>query len=344
MFRYYKTRGLSVVVGSPLILTAAFAASAQEAVAPMNAASVVVANPQAVLWINPTDIKQRNLYYGSGGPEDQPQAPFTFLKEDMGGTNPKFDIRDAAGTKWKAKLGVEAQPETVAARLLWAVGFVANQNYLLQDVKIDELPRLNRGQKLVQADGQVHFVRLQRPPQDAGKKLGRWKWKSNPFRGTRELNGLRVMMALINNWDLKDENTAIYAARDSSQLYEVSDLGASFGMTGQSYRASRAKNNLSGYRRSKFISKVTPRYVNFVVPSHLSYLYLFRVNLAISEGRQHWIGQHIPRADVRWMASLLSQLSPEQIRDAFRAGGYTPEQVEAFATVVQNRIAELNRL
>ena len=90
----------------------------------MNAAALGVTKPQAVLWANPTDINQRNLYYGPGGKENEPQGPFTFLKEDMSGTNPKFNLRDGAGTKWKAKLGVEAQPETVAARLLWAVGFV----------------------------------------------------------------------------------------------------------------------------------------------------------------------------------------------------------------------------
>ena len=55
------------------------------------------------------------------------------------------------------------------------------------------------------------------------------------FTGTRELNGLRVMMALINNWDLKDENNAIYREKPvRDQIYEVSDLGASFGTTGRS--------------------------------------------------------------------------------------------------------------
>ena len=41
------------------------------------------------------------------------------------------------------------------------------------------------------------------------KKSGTWSWHHNPFVGTREFNGLRVMMALLNNWDLKDENNAV---------------------------------------------------------------------------------------------------------------------------------------
>lgn len=40
----------------------------------------------------------------------------------------------------------------------------------------------------------------------------------------------------------------------------------------------------------------------------------------------------------------LAQLSPEQIRDAFRPAGYSPEQVQGFAAVVEERIAELNKL
>ena len=57
-----------------------------------------------------------------------------------------------------------------------------------------------------------------------------------------------------------------------------------------------------------------------------------------------WIGKQIPRDDARWMGQLLARLSQEQIRDAFRAAGYTPEQTEGFRIVVQRRIAELAAL
>ena len=53
---------------------------------------------------------------------------------------------------------------------------------------------------------------------------------------------------------------------------------------------------------------------------------------------------HIPRGDAQWIGHLLSNLSSEQIRDAFRAAGYTQEQVDAYTKVVQDRIAELNKL
>ena len=50
----------------------------------------------------------------------------------------------------------------------------------------------------------AHGARLKRDPDDL-KKLGIWQWKNNPLQGTREFNGLRTLMAVINNWDLKDE-------------------------------------------------------------------------------------------------------------------------------------------
>ena len=58
----------------------------------------------------------------------------------------------------------------------------------------------------------------------------------------------------------------------------------------------------------------------------------------------HWVGKHIPRADAKWLGSLLAQLSPDQIRDAFRAAGYSQEQVEGYTSAVQARIAQLAKL
>src|SRR5213079_451042 len=50
---------------------------------------------KAVLWQDPGDIRALNLYWGPGGEKHQPQMPLEFEKEDMRGTSPKFDLRDA---------------------------------------------------------------------------------------------------------------------------------------------------------------------------------------------------------------------------------------------------------
>jgi hypothetical protein len=56
------------------------------------------------------------------------------------------------------------------------------------------------------------------------------------------------------------------------------------------------------------------------------------------------VGNRVPRADAKWLGSLLAQLSADQILDAFRAGGYPPGKAAAFTKVVQARISELNQL
>jgi len=307
------------------------------------------ANAPAVLWRDPGDIASRNLYYGPGGENDAPHTTYTFEKEDLNGTNPKFDVRDENGVKWRVKMGVEARPEVVATRLVWAVGYYANEDYFLSAMHVENMPHLKRGQNLVGPDGTVHNVRLKRYLKDE-KKIGDWQWRDNPFERQRELNGLRVMMALMNNWDLKDSNNAVYeeGKKDVSNAelrYEVSDLGASFGTTGLSWSQSRCKGNLKSYEHSNFVRKVTPEYVDLTVPSRPALVFMFfRPGEFKRRMDLRWIGKDIPRSDARWIGGLLAQLSAQQLRDAFRAAGYSAEEVEAFAEVVQGRIAELNKL
>ena len=243
--------------------------------------TALTASTPGLLWQYPTDIASRDLYYGPGGEENAPHTVFTFVKEDLNGTNPKFDVRDQDGTKWKVKLGVEARPETVASRLVWAVGYYANEDYFLPTLQVENMPRLQRGQKLVGPDGSMRNVRMKRYL-SGEKKIGSWKWSDNLFVHERELNGLRVLMALINNWDLKDENNSVYeekAADDASPKlrYAVTDLGSSFGTTGLSWSHSVGKGNLKSYRHSKFIRKVTPEYIDFAVPSRPALIGLGRI-------------------------------------------------------------------
>jgi hypothetical protein len=334
--------GLKSRLSLMLTVAIALAAVRAEAEHPVKDRSGATSTP--ILWSDPGSIRSRNLFYGPGGKNDEPHGPVKFLDEDRDGTSPKFNVRDQDDRKWKAKVGEEAKPETVATRLLWAVGFNTNENYFVPDLKVEGLPHLHRGEEFVKKGGDVLDVRLQRHPH--AEKSGDWSWKHNPLKGSREFNGLRVMMALISNWDLKDENNAIYAEeeRPERRLYEVSDLGASFGMTGKSYTDAMAKNNLGAYRHAKFISKVTSHYVDFNFPTHPPLLYVFNLPFFIGKVRTRWIGKHIPREDVRWIGSLLSQLSAEQIHDAFRAAGYSPSQTDAYADAVARRIAELAKL
>ncbi len=283
-------------------------------VTPMTAGAVKESAGPAVLWKNPADLESRNLFYGPGGQKHVPKGTFTFVKEDLNGTNPKFVVRDQDGHKWKVKLGIEARPETVASRIVWAVGYYTNEDYFVSDLQVHGMPaHLHRGQKMVGPDGSVRNVRLKREDE---KKVGTWQWRQDPFTGTRELNGLRVMMALINNWDLKDENNGIYR-EDGELVYLVSDLGASFGTAGRGWPPHKAKGDLDSYRQSAFIRKVTASMVDFQVPARPCLICIFNFWEYWRRVRLEWIGRNIPRQDVEWMGQLLARLSPKQIHDAF---------------------------
>lgn len=296
-----------------------------------------------VLWRDPVGGGVRDVMYGPGGRRDSPRPPFTFVKEDLKGANPKIEIRDGGGVKWTAKFGIEAQPEIAASRLLWAAGFLAPEDYLVRDLRVENLPaRLHRGQGLVGPDGSIRNARLKRAPRGFDK-IGDWRWRHSPFTGTRELNGLRVMMALINNWDLKDDNNAVYE-RGGVRLYMVSDVGTSFGSAAWKLDESKAKGNAEFYARSRFIDRVTSEHVDFGVPGRPSALLLFDLPYFITTLRMHWIGRGIPRADARWVGQLLARLSPRQLGEDFRAAGYQPEEAAAFTAVLERRIAELQKL
>ena len=299
--------------------------------------------PSASIWNDPGDIAAKDLLNGSGGIKHRPQFPVRFVKEDKHGQNSKIDVEDANGEKWRAKLGIEAQPETVASRLLWAIGFFSNDNYFYPELAIEELPEhLHRGQGHVISPGRIEGVRLQRRNR-GDKKAGTWNWQHNRFVGTREFNGLRVMMALISNWDLKDENNAIIPS-EKGEEWLVTDVGTAFGASGEQYTEAGSKNNLKAYQRAKFITKVTPEYVDFNLPQRPPLLFIFLLPNFIHQIQMRWVGHHIPRADAKWVGSLLAQLSQKQIEDAFRAGGYSPDQTAAFSKALRNRIAQLNGL
>jgi len=337
--------GVLVLVWAALSLPLAGPAEGNDAKAAKSKheTAVAVEGGRSSLWSDPADLGTRNLFYGSGGSEHVPQGPFTFVKEDLKGTNPKFVVKDRNGVEWKVKLGNEAQPETVATRIVWAVGYFTDEDYFVPELKVSGMPaRLKRGQNLVEPGGTVRNVRLKHAP-DGDKKAGIWRWRQDPFIGTREWNGLRTLMAVINNWDLKDINNAVYR-KGTERVYLVTDLGASFGCTNRCWPEKSAKGNLEKYTVSRFIRRLTPDTVSFQTPGRSSYLYAVNPKEYFHRLHLEWIGRNIPRADARWMGTLLARLSPQQIHDAFRAAGYSQAEIDGFSRVLSQRIAALREL
>lgn len=301
------------------------------------------AQGSAALWSQPVDVTTWNLFYGSGGKQHEPHGPFTFIKEDMNGSNPKYDVRDADGIKWKVKLGIEARPETTSSRLVWAAGYFVTEDYFLPDIRIDDMPsHVHRGGKLIGPGGLIHNVRLKREP-EGWKKTGIWSWRDSQFTGCREWNGLRTLMAVIDNWDLKDENNAVYQA-GPKLIYLVTDLGASFGSAGRSWPEYRAKDNLDSYDRARFIRGLTPETVDFATPARPTWVYAVTPREYLRRIHLEYLGKGVPRADARWLGELLARLTPRQIHDAFRAGGYSPQEIDAFSRILEGRIRVLTSL
>ena len=299
----------------------------------------------AVLWRDPGPVESLDLFYGPGGREHapDPEGTYTFVQEitngRKNGRSPKFDVRDEHGVEWRVKLGHEPQSETAATRLLWAAGYLADEDYYLPEFKVTGLTTLRHGRKWVSKDGTVRNARLERR-----RKHGRseeWSWFDNPFLGTKELNGLRVMMALLNNWDLKTQNNSVIDVGDERH-YLVSDMGCTFGKTGNEF--TRSVSKVEDYSRSPFIESTTPETVDFVMHSRPSFILAVAVPYYRDRTRMERIAQDIPRADARWIGQRLGRLSRRQIEDSFRAAGYTDEEVDRYTAVVQERIAALTAL
>jgi hypothetical protein len=270
----------------------------------------------AVLW-EPVNTRALDLYEGPGGTRMQPDlSNIKFIKEEKKGHNKKFRISDGSGRVWIAKLGREAQPETAAVRLLYGLGYKTEINYLVPSLTIP-------------GKGTFKNVRLEARP-DNVKRLGEWKWKSNPFVGTRELQGLKIMMAFMTNWDLLDLQNEILQV-GGEQHYIVSDLGATFGKLGN--------NNLPILFR---LGRKTGSPKHFAKTSFVKGIERGEVKIAF-KGKSRSIMKGITVADARWLANLLNKLSEQQIRDVFRAANYSPVDVDTFTRTVQRKIAELDK-
>jgi hypothetical protein len=267
-----------------------------------------------VMWKAPTDLESRNLLLGAGGEEMKPDlSQITFIEEKKGGWSTKYRVRDAKGNEWIAKLGKEAQTDTAANRLVWALGYESEIAYLIPHLKIE-------------GKGEFDNVRLEARPANV-KRAGNWMWENNPFKDKPEFRGLKILMVMINNWDMKDDNNEILAMRgdttgEGELRYIISDLGGSFGKTGGVI--SRSRNKPSDYVKADFIKKVKDDVIDF------NY-----------NGKNKKLFEGITIADARWLSDLLKRLSDEQIKDAFRSANYSAEEVDQLSGAFKARINQL---
>ena len=295
------------------VLMAALALLASPAIAQESSKPVPTGKP--VMW-EAVDPSTLDLFNGPGGTAMRPDLrKVEFIEEEKAGHNKKYRIKDASGTVWVAKLGREAQPETAAVRLLYGLGYKTEINYLVPTITIP-------------GKGTFKNVRLEARPDDA-ERLDEWKWKENPFVGTKELQGLKMMMVFLNNWDVLDLQNKVVAT-DGELQYVVSDLGATFGRLGNNnlpivYRFGRKTGSPEHYAKTTFVDDVVGNEVK------LAY-----------KGKNRDLFEGFTVEDAQWLAARFENLSDKQIADMFRAANYEPKEIQMYVNAVRAKINELS--
>ena len=305
-FEYWRVLVLALMLALPVAASAQDKKDKKEKKTPTGT---------PVFWTAPADVSSMNLLLGAGGEEMKPDiSKLTFVEQRTGGYSTKYEVRDAKGNKWIAKIGKVAQTDTAANRLLWALGYPTEIAYLVPKATIE-------------GKGEFENVRLEARPKGVDR-AGNWMWENNPFQNTPEFRGLKVLMVMLNNWDMKDDNNEILAMRnpttgEAELRYIISDLGATFGKTGGFF--SRSRNEAKDYVKADFIKSVKGDVIDF--------------NYG---GKNQKLFTNLTVADAQWLADRFKGLSDEQLKDAFRAANYTPEEVETLTAALKARIAVLS--
>jgi hypothetical protein len=291
---------------------------------------------QSAIWRDPGDVGSRDLSKGPGVP---PSPPFTFVEEHDSGSQPCVSVRDAGGREWRVKWGDEVRTETFGTRLAWALGFFAEQTHFLASGTIAGAHDLRRAAACVGDDGGFRDARFELSEAGVAKHFDAhsWAWNDNPFVGARELNGLKILMMLLSNWDNKDvrdvargSNTAIFEHRLANGVVEarylIIDWGAALGAWGSNV-VQRGRWDPEAYaaQNEVFITGVEDGIVRWGYQGQ----------------RTTDLTSDISPADVRWFVGLAGRLSDEQLRDGFRASGASPEEVEQFTRSVRARFEKL---
>lgn len=269
---------------------------------------------KAVMW-EPVDIPSRNLLVGPAAGTIEPVLEgMQYIGPQGGGNSIKYRLKDSKGQMWIAKVADESQAEVAATRLMWGIGYPTEINFIVPRLTMPIEPKI------------FGNVRLEARPEKV-KREGNWKWEDNPFAGTNELAGMKILMAMFNNWDLKESNNVILK-EDDTLYYTISDLGASFGRLAKSNdtRSGRSVNEPEHFAASPFLTGVQDGRLQFAYKGAMAHL---MDGITVEQGR--------------WLADLLVQLSDKQIVDAFKAANHSDDDAALFAAAFRARIDELDR-
>jgi hypothetical protein len=291
------------------------------------------------IWREPTLADFSDLRFGPGGAEGAPQPPFQFLQEHFTGSQPCVAVRDAAGRLWRVKWGHEARPEAFAVRFAWALGYFAEVTHFVPSGAIAEAAGLQRARDCIGAEGVFSDARFELEDPSVRMHFAEhsWAWDDNPFIGTPQLSGLKIVNMLLSNWDTKDRrdvsrgsNTAIFERRVSrwgrEAQYLITDWGGAMGKWGSNV-VSRGRWNVDGFEAQTpgFVTGVTHGFVNF----------------AYQGQRTAEIARGITVEDAAWFFRHAGRLTETSLRGGLSASGATPEEAARFAQALVDRIQQI---
>ena len=268
------------------------------------------------LWSEPTDIAQRDLFWGGSRRAEAPSTDdvYTVLSLDKTGYSRGYDVKGADGREWAVKVGDEVQSEIVLSRIFWALGYYQPQTFYVTGWQL-----AGEWEK----EGEPARFRLQSDHESDGE----WAWLENPFAGTRPLQGLVAISLVLNNWDLKTSNNRVYRLRDDhaepAKRYVVQDLGDSLGKARGLPHFRGTRNDIEDYEDLTLIRKVDGSKVQ------LDY-----------KGQHTDILKKLSPADIVWGCELLNRLSDAQLDDALRAADYAPDIRQRYIAKIRSKIRE----
>jgi hypothetical protein len=298
-----------------------------------------VCAPAQTLWKPPAPATASTWMWGPGGEGIAPRPPFEFIKEKTGGTNPKVEVRDAAGRTWTVKFGSEVHSDTFAARLLNALGYAAEPTSFVAAGSISGIHDLKRANHFISRDGSFRNASFKMHERVTGTDTNKetWSWVENPYLGSRELGGLKIVIMLTSNWDTKDSrdgegsnNKIIHprSVHDSSEWLAVTDWGASFGKAGGFFQ--RDRWDWLGYGAQ------TGSFVRLASNGDVVWGFKGKHGQDITDG--------VGLDDIRWILPYLSEISDEELKAGLAASGASARVSDEFTRLIRERIVQLQRI
>jgi hypothetical protein len=291
------------------------------------------------IWREPKPGQAVDLRFGPGGETMAPAAPFAFVEEHLAGSQPCVAVRDARGRLWRVKWGHEVRPESFAVRFATACGYFAEVTHYVNEGVIAGAEGLTRARSCIDGEGCFREARFELEDRSVRMLFGEhsWSWDDNPFVGTPQLSGLKLVVMLLSNWDTKDRrdvsrgsNTAIFEHRVSpwarEARYLITDWGGAMGKWGTNL-VSRGRWDVDGFEAQ------TPQFVTGVRDGW--------VNFGYQGQRTAEITRNISVDHAAWFYRYASRLSEAALRDGLRACGATDEEAARFARALVERIRQL---